>query len=82
MTYIPDPVELIDAAAERQVRHDGIACADCKTVVPWDDVGGMVAVSSSPDSAAVCEDCAMKIPEYASWCALMDAATDTGEETP
>lgn len=73
MSYCPDPTELIEAAAERQIRADGIACADCKAIVPWDDAHGMVAVSSSPDSAVVCEDCAMKIPEYVEWCALMDA---------
>lgn len=82
MTYIPDPTELIEAAAERQLRADGIECADCKTVVPWEHARGMVAVSSSPDSAVVCEECAMKIPEYASWCALMDATTNFSEETP
>ncbi len=59
MTYIPDPIELGEARAERwaaeSIRGDEFKCAGCEN---WFSLAVAQPASSDPYSAAICPECA------------------------
>ncbi len=59
MEYIPDPIERMemraDALEDEQFVDGELVCIECKK--PESVVGGLVAVSASPSSPAVCVGC-------------------------
>ncbi len=57
--YIPDPIELGEARAERwadeNIHGDLAKCPDCGE---WCDLSGMLPMSPDPYSPPICSECA------------------------